>query len=502
VTEPKVTVLLTTYNHERFVEQALRSVLDQVTTFPFEVVVIEDCSTDGTRELVRAYAARHPEVVRLALTRTNENSNRMFAEQWATRGSEYVAMLDGDDYWTSPDKLERQVALLSSRPECSFCFHDALMVSESPRGPQPRRFVGDDARSDLAEVIWTRCVIPGSSPVLRRGLLPRLPVWWVSGTDAGNSPHGDWALFLLFAELGAIAYIDEVLGVYRVHAGGLWSSRRPEEQRQDIIDVLESLLEVFPEREPVIQSALDGHRALQEKERRRRLRSDALARVKMGGKQLAAIESALAGYVPAESKVVWVDPAMQPTRLSRPLLSLPAAAATSWQLFARGGTGSRAAPWIAPGHAYEFRLLSNGDQKRVLALATVVADTAGSTTVHDEAGAVSELPTAGAFLVAKPNPAPVIDTHARTEVSWSTGDGSSGDVVVASHPLEQGLPEDGAAAIAELERLRASGGDFLLMPPHANWWLDLYPELDQRLTKHYRLLVNDSQVGRLYDLRR
>lgn len=501
VTRPLVTILLTTYNHERFVEQALKSVIDQATSFPFEVAVIEDCSTDGTRDVVRAYAAEHSDLVRLALTPANENSNRMFAEQWAACGSEYVAILDGDDYWTSPHKLQRQVALLSSRPECSFCFHDALMVSEDSADHEPRRFVGEDATSDLAEVLWTRCVVPGSSPLLRRGLLPRLPAWWVDGTDAGDSPHGDWALFLLFAQLGAVAYIDEVLGVYRIHGGGLWSSRRPEEQRQDIIDVLLSLLEVFPEQELVIRSALARHSSIQEGERRRGLRSDALAKARMGDEQLAAIESAFATHVPAESMVVWVDSALQPARLCRPLLSLPGSPAASWQLFAKGREGSQEAPWIAPGHAYEFRLLSGVDPESVLASVTVVADTAGSAALSYKSGGVSGRTATGAFLAANPNPAPISGMHAQTEVSWTTGDGSSGDVVVASYSLEEGMPGDGAAAIVDLERLRAGGGDFLLVPAASQWWLDFYPELDQHLTERYRLLADDSQVGRLYDLR-
>src|SRR3954468_19563021 len=117
---PLLTVLMTTYDHEEFVEQALQSVVEQKTQFPFRLVVIEDCSNDRTRRVVESFASEHPGVVRLAANETNENSNRRFAAEWAACGSPYVALLDGDDYWTAEDKLQRQVALLESRPECSF----------------------------------------------------------------------------------------------------------------------------------------------------------------------------------------------------------------------------------------------------------------------------------------------------------------------------------------------------------------------------------------------
>src|SRR5262245_33635756 len=105
---PLVTVIVTTYNHERFIEQALASVIQQKTTFPYDVVVIEDCSTDRTPELFRDFAASYSNQVRLALAPVNENSNRLFAETWASCGSEFVATLDGDDYWSSPEKLQKQ----------------------------------------------------------------------------------------------------------------------------------------------------------------------------------------------------------------------------------------------------------------------------------------------------------------------------------------------------------------------------------------------------------
>lgn len=108
----KVSVLLITYNHEPFIAQAIESVLMQRTSFDYEIVIGEDCSTDNTREVVRSYAQAHPDVIR-PLFREHTmglSANNMTALS-VCRG-EYVALLEGDDYWISDQKLEKQVALL------------------------------------------------------------------------------------------------------------------------------------------------------------------------------------------------------------------------------------------------------------------------------------------------------------------------------------------------------------------------------------------------------
>src|SRR5688500_5403713 len=94
----KVTVIVVTYNHERYIEQAIDSVLEQQATFPFELIITEDCSTDGTRDLVRAYAQRHPDRVQLLLSERNLNDNSVLTRALMAARGQYVALLDGDDW--------------------------------------------------------------------------------------------------------------------------------------------------------------------------------------------------------------------------------------------------------------------------------------------------------------------------------------------------------------------------------------------------------------------
>ncbi|HMP08564.1 MAG TPA: glycosyltransferase, partial [Lacipirellulaceae bacterium] len=110
--EVKVSVCMVTYNHERYIAQAVESALAQQTTFPVEIVIGEDCSTDGTRAILAGLAERHPGIVRLRLADANQGAKRNFVGTFAACRGEYVTILEGDDYFTNPAKLQLQADAL------------------------------------------------------------------------------------------------------------------------------------------------------------------------------------------------------------------------------------------------------------------------------------------------------------------------------------------------------------------------------------------------------
>lgn len=130
--EVKLSVIFITYNHEKYAEKALRSVCEQETDFPFEVVVGEDCSTDSTREILRRVAAEYPDKVRLLFREKNfgRPTLNVYNTTMECRG-EYLAYLEGDDYWTDDRKLQKQVTFLEEHPEYIACTHDCVMVDEN-----------------------------------------------------------------------------------------------------------------------------------------------------------------------------------------------------------------------------------------------------------------------------------------------------------------------------------------------------------------------------------
>jgi glycosyltransferase involved in cell wall biosynthesis len=217
VAEVQVSVLVTAYQHERYIARALDGVLSQ-RGVPFELLVGDDASTDGTREVIERYARAHPELIRPFLPGRNlgHGGSAIFAELLRQARGAYVAGLDGDDFWTAPDKLARQVAHMDAHRDCSMCFHDVLCHHEDGSRPDAR-FTGPGAarRLGLRELL-DGIQIGSCAPLFRREAIHPLPDWYV------ELPWGDAPLYVLAAAHGAIDYLPEVMGVYRIHGSGMY----------------------------------------------------------------------------------------------------------------------------------------------------------------------------------------------------------------------------------------------------------------------------------------
>jgi glycosyltransferase involved in cell wall biosynthesis len=213
-------VALFAHNHERYIEQAIEGALMQRTRAPFEVVIGEDASTDRTREIAQDYARRYPEIVRVLAHDRNLGMHRNWVATMAACRGRYIAWLDADDYWTSSEKLQRQVDFLDAHPDYSMCFHDAALLYENGAiGAATYCRIGNakpPATCTLEHLVVGNFV-PTSSVMFRAGLIGEIPAWvydlnWI-----------DWPLHLMHAEHGKVGFIDEQMSVYRVHGGGLWS---------------------------------------------------------------------------------------------------------------------------------------------------------------------------------------------------------------------------------------------------------------------------------------
>ncbi|GAB4374198.1 MAG: glycosyltransferase [Elainellaceae cyanobacterium] len=214
----KVSVLVMTYNHINFIAQALDSVLMQQVDFDYEILISEDCSTDGTRAVVTDYQRRFPEKIRLLLSEQNIRSNQVVVRGIRAAKGDYIALLDGDDYWISPEKLQKQVEYLERHPECSMCFHNAKVVYEDASRDSWNWTPAHQKEISTLDDLWMGNFIATCSTMLRREPLEDIPDWY----DA-FFPITDWPLYILSAEHGKIGYINEVMGVYKYHSGGLYS---------------------------------------------------------------------------------------------------------------------------------------------------------------------------------------------------------------------------------------------------------------------------------------
>jgi glycosyltransferase involved in cell wall biosynthesis len=214
-----VSVLVVTYNHEQFVRQALDSVLAQRLLQPFEIIVSEDCSTDCTREVVQEYAESYPHLFRLLLSERNLHSNEVVARGFRAARGQYIALLDGDDYWTRDDKLRAQIAFLEARPDVTICFHNVQVVDELAQSKGRLWNASDQPEISGLHELLRGNFIATSSAMYRRAAIAEIPGWYDR-----FFPVTDWPLHVLYAREGQIGYLDRTLGAYRLHGGGLFST--------------------------------------------------------------------------------------------------------------------------------------------------------------------------------------------------------------------------------------------------------------------------------------
>ncbi len=254
-TQPTVSVVLRTYDHARFIAQAIESVLIQQTSFPFELVIGEDCSTDGTREIVEEYAERNPETIRTVLPEHNLGHGEIFRLALeATRG-EFIAYLDGDDYWTSPLKLAEQVAFLEENGDCACCFHDVSLIYDDaglPSGTVSPE-LGEE-RFTLEQIVM-ECFVPAPAMMFRREVAEALPDWIF------ESAWIDWMIHIRAAQIGPLGYLPKPLAAYRVHSGGMFSGLDRLTQLEEDLTFYEQLAPELPDHEDLIERCIAFRRA-------------------------------------------------------------------------------------------------------------------------------------------------------------------------------------------------------------------------------------------------
>src|SRR5262245_14078124 len=232
----KVSVLMITYNQDQFVGQAIESVLSQQVDFEYELIIGEDCSTDRTREIVASFGEKFPARIRLLFPKSNLGMQENFKATLAACSGQYVAVLEGDDYWTSPLKLKRQVEFLDAHPDCAMCFHS--VVRSSLTGDQPESILPDSRYKQdryTTRDLLVGNFIPTCSVMFRRGLFGEWPDWM------GTLGFSDWPIHILNSECGWIGYIKQTMGVYRIHSEGVWSKRISEQRLIDNLRFYESI---------------------------------------------------------------------------------------------------------------------------------------------------------------------------------------------------------------------------------------------------------------------
>lgn len=205
-----------TYNHEDYIAEAINGVLAQKTNFIIELIIAEDLSTDNTRKICEQFANEHPSLISLLPSIKNHGMQANFIRAFNNCKGHYIALCEGDDYWTDPLKLQKQVDFLESNPDYSICFHPVNIKQE-----QTGKLVKDYITEEVPEITTIEDLAKRGNYIHTPSVVFRHP---------GALPEyfqelsiGDYPVHLLNAENGKIKKLAESMAVYRVHEGGIWS---------------------------------------------------------------------------------------------------------------------------------------------------------------------------------------------------------------------------------------------------------------------------------------
>ena len=216
----KVSVIVHTYNHEKFIRQTLDSILNQVVNFQYEVIIGDDASSDTTPTIIQEYQSKFPDIIKPLLHPNNlggYGKNNTLATLAVCQG-QYIAAMDGDDYWTNTLKLQKQTDFLDQNPDFVACFHNALIHFED--GSAPDAYVNDESQRIVTTIedligedeVWYMAT---SAVMFRNGIMKDYPKWF------HESKSGDIPRYILLGKYGKFFYINELMSVYRKNNGGM-----------------------------------------------------------------------------------------------------------------------------------------------------------------------------------------------------------------------------------------------------------------------------------------
>jgi glycosyltransferase involved in cell wall biosynthesis len=470
-----VSVIIPSYNHAQFLGQAIKSVLAQ-TYSNFEILVVDDGSTDDTAKVVRRYSP-----VRYVF---QENAGLSSARNSGLRQSygEFLVFLDADDRLLT-HALEAGISCMREHPECAFVSGRCRVIDSNGAilpAPRQRQVV----RDHYLQLLGGGCYIWCPATVLYQ----RRVFDFVRGFDPELSPAADYDLYLRVTRDFPVYCHGHAIAEYRQHSSNM---SRDASKMEYAALAAHGAQWNFVKTSGRLREAYDAGR--------RFWKNDypfqkMVTRIRETVRELLPPDAAIAVATAGKTELLRLD--------GRRTWHFPQADKDNkGELFAHAAEGSvTTPPWIEPGMTYEFSLYGGPEFSKLLAWLLVkgIADPLPLTTTavpnargHDD----------GVLLAAIPNPVHAGDEPGATTITWSTGNGSEGQVYVSSTGVYLGHdPVNSDEAWASLESAKSKGAEYLIMPAQSFWWLDDYQEFRKRVEARYPAVVRDKNSCIIFDL--
>jgi len=260
-----VSVLMLTYNHEKYVETAIKSILCQKTNFCFELLIGEDCSTDNTRQIVIEYGNKNPDIIRTFLSVKNVGAIENEKKLMEMAQGKYIAFCEGDDYWTDEHKLQKQVDFLESNPDYGLVHGDTNLLNASSgeliKAYNKSKGIKIPEGDIFRNLMTPSHIIKTMTVCFNKALFEK---YYLSDTQIMNK---DWRLidisiWLMIARHSKIHYFNEVFATYRLLPESMSRSRNPRklyEFHKSIFDIKKYFLKIFNNNIEIEKSIYTSH---------------------------------------------------------------------------------------------------------------------------------------------------------------------------------------------------------------------------------------------------
>ena len=226
--ETKISILVLAHNVEKYIPKALESILEQKVNFNYEILIGDDCSTDGTKKIIQKYQKKYPKKITLYLINLNRGNAFNFANLQRNAKGTYFTVLDGDDYWIDKNKLQKQIDFLDSNHDFTVCGHNSYFLYQEKNGEMERIYDQKKDKSNFTFICnnFENLLLGGKCPYMHTSSLIYRKG---SGQDIDFEKwkngyyRGDLIRTLFYGEKGKVKYLNEAMSVYRIHTNGIYT---------------------------------------------------------------------------------------------------------------------------------------------------------------------------------------------------------------------------------------------------------------------------------------